>query len=212
MTLRTRTPFEEGMKHFDIVFDQVRLFTTAKPSLGSQKCALIYTGLDETAQEHIAGFAAWLFPWLEERRTDIARFAKAGEVQRACKEIRLFAGPTEVLRELGYWGSLTSIHADNMVGQLATETHQYSHAYFEGGAELLKVVLGLSAQWQVWQPSTGRPVRSACNTLLVQSLPLGEPLRHLLQSLTESEQMRLLEQIVIGSVDTYRFPFEPLTC
>ena len=210
MNQHTLTPFEEAVRYFGIDLHSVRLYCTAQ-TLHKQECALLYVGPDQAGREAVAQLASWLFPWLDERRRDITRLHRAHDVAGACEQIRLFAGPTEVLRELGPWGSLGWIFALQMVGGLVEQTTPYAHAYFEGGKEMLGALLGITATSASWQVNAGRPARPACETLLARGLPPGDSLKHLLISLTPDEQMRLLEQLVSGAVDTFRYPFDPLT-
>lgn len=214
---RRLTPFEETVKYFGIDLETCRLYCTAQAALAPQskkQCALVYIGPDTSGRQAVADFATWLFPWLEERRRDIARLHRAHDRAGAQQQIRAFAGPTEVLRELGPWGQLAWIFAHLMVSHLATERadqDRYAQAYFEGAEEMLQAVLGIHANRPVWQLNRGRPTRPVFETLLVLGLPSGDPLKLMLEGLAPDEQLRLLEQLVFGSVDTFRVPFEPLT-
>lgn len=200
--------FQETIKHCTVDLSHVRLFTTV--SITGREAALLYIGPDRGGREAVAQFQCWLSPWLTDRRRDIADCVGANEIQGACKQIRAFAGPTEVLRALSAWGPLQWSIALHMVGGLATDAKQFAQAYFESAADLLQSVLGITVSPHPFSPNTG-PQRPVTANLLYKGLPIGDDLRGLLMWLEPAEQLQLLEQLVFDRIETFPLPFEPLT-
>jgi hypothetical protein len=207
------TLFQEAIRHYKVDLKRVCLFTTASPASIRQEVALIYVGPDLPGRQAVAEFQSWLFPWLGERREDIAGLVVASDVMRAYQQVRAFAGPTEVLRTLGALGSLKWAIALHMVGKLtAGYQSQYADAYVEGGSEMMRKVLGITAHPELLIPNTPGPQQPPVTyNLLVKGISIGEPFRGLLMGLEPAEQLQLLEQIV-KEVETFEINlFAPLT-